>query len=276
MKKKTITIIGILFAINLAFSQNISNYEAKQVGNNIEISYYLDKVAHIEVFISENGGRTYKKITKVSGDIGELVSAGYKKIVWNVLEEYDNFVVNYAVFKIDAKAPKMALLCPQKTFFELNFSWSPQPQMAYGFTVGQFKRIGWYLTFMSNFNFKGIKTDLVSSKTGYVDDGLPFYTGKTSTTRISTTVGFIGKIVPYMAMYVGAGFGHRTLYWETENKKWVKNGYYSTTGVDVETGFLFDIKGFTVSAGVVTTNFKHIDFKVGLGWAFKHKNNKQK
>ena len=31
---------------------------------------------------------------------------------------------------------------PKKTFFEGNFSWSPQPQMAYGFTVGQFKRVG--------------------------------------------------------------------------------------------------------------------------------------
>jgi len=166
---------------------------------------------------------------------------------------------------------------PKKTFFELNFSWSPQPQTAYGFTVGQFKRIGWYLSFMSNFNFKKIKGAIESNnKNGYINGELPFYSGKISTPRISAIVGFTGKILPSLAICVGAGFGYRTLFKEAVDKQWIKNKYYSTIGADIESGFLFDIKGFTLSAGVVTTNFKFIDLKVGIGFALKHKNNNQK
>jgi len=101
MMKKIFTIIWVLFAINLSYSQRVTNIEPKQAGDNIEISYYLDKEAKIEIFISENGGR-FTKITKVTGDVGDPVSAGRKKIVWNVLEEYDNFIGNNIVFKVTA------------------------------------------------------------------------------------------------------------------------------------------------------------------------------
>jgi len=173
-------------------------------------------------------------------------------------------------------AYKTAFKYPKKTFFELNFSWSPQPQMAYGVTVGQFKRTGWYGSLLSNFRFKGINTKLVSDRNGLINNELPFYSGNTSTTRISITAGFIGKIVPPWAVYAGAGLGYRALFWETIDKQWVKNKYYSTFGIDVEGGFLFDIKGFILSVGAITTNFKRFDLKVGIGVAFKHDRNSSK
>jgi len=183
---------------------------------------------------------------------------------------------------------------PKKTFVEANFSWSPQPQMAYGLTIGQFKRLGWYVSFMSNFQFTQFNSELSLSD---VNESYPIEdqygnkydvyvtVGNTSTTRISATAGFIGKISPTWAMYVGTGFGYRALFWEVTgfNKEksdpevkeietgWARNSYYSTLGVDVEGGFLFDIKGFTLSTAIITTNFERFDIKVGMGFAIRHK-----
>jgi len=136
MMKKIFTITWILFAINFAYSQNVTNIETKQAGDNIEISYDLDKEANIEIFISENGGRTFSKITKVTGDVGDPVYAGRKKIVWNVLEEYDNFLGN-AIFKVTAspslKAKQQAKEAKQLANQNLNGSYISLGSSLYSF-----------------------------------------------------------------------------------------------------------------------------------------------
>ena len=102
MMKKILPLTILLFVMNFTYSQTVTNLETKQIGDYIELSYDLDKVAGIEVFISENGGFTFKKITKIAGDVGDPVAPGRKKIVWSVLEEYDNFVGENVVFKVIA------------------------------------------------------------------------------------------------------------------------------------------------------------------------------
>ena len=283
MKKllKTTAILTIWALVSFSFfclqaQTTVSNVKASFTETNVTVNFKLetDYLVDIILLYSNDNGINWPICISISGDIKQQ-SSGNKTIVWDCLK--DGIVQGDFLFKVSVITPSQKIrVYSKKTFFEGNFSWSPQPQMAYGFTVGQFKRVGWYISLMSNFNFKRIDTELVSNEIGYVDGELPFYSGNTSTTRISATVGFIGKIVPPWAIYVGAGIGNRALYWETKDNQWVKNGYYSILGVDVETGFLFDIKGFMFSAGVVTTNFKSIDLKVGIGWAFKHKNNKQK
>ncbi len=157
---------------------------------------------------------------------------------------------------------------PKKTFLSANFSWSPEPQMAYGLTIGGFKRVGWYASFMSNFNFEGMGTDYVGDYDGEVDGYYPFYSGNTSTTRISATIGFIGKVARPFAFYAGAGYGYRALFWETTDGVWVQQKHYSKAGVDVEGGFLFDFNGFILSTGIVTTNFERWELKFCVGYAF--------
>jgi len=85
------------------FSQNVTNVESQQIGNKIEIAYHLDKNADIEIQISENGGGTYKNINKVSGDVGKNITAGNKKIIWDVLAERDKLQGDNIVFKVVAK-----------------------------------------------------------------------------------------------------------------------------------------------------------------------------
>ena len=169
--------------------------------------------------------------------------------------------------KLPDEKPETGTVYPKKTFLEANFSWSPTLQ-AYGLTAGQLKRIGWYLSFLSNFKFTGMDAERVSDGNGYISGLLPAYSGNTSTTRISATAGVIGKLSPTFALYAGGGYGYKALFWETIDGEWIKNDYYSHSGLDIEGGVLLDLKGFTLSTGLISTNFKRMELKVGIGFAF--------
>lgn len=56
-------------------------------GDNVIITYHLtDDASTITVFLSEKGGE-WKALNQVSGDVGNNVPAGDKRIVWNVFKE---------------------------------------------------------------------------------------------------------------------------------------------------------------------------------------------
>ena len=104
MTKKIIIYLLLLFVIHITYSQNdkvkITNVEATRVNETIEITYKLNRKASIEIYMTDNGGYTYKRITKVRGDVGDLVFPGNKKIIYDVLEEYDSFIVDNVQFKV--------------------------------------------------------------------------------------------------------------------------------------------------------------------------------
>ena len=222
MKKllKTTAILTIWAFVSFSFiclnaQTTVSNVKASFTETSVTVNFKLetDYLVEIALLFSDDNGDAWQPCKSISGDIKQQ-SSGNKTIVWDCLK--DGIVQGDFLFKVSVITPSQKIrVYRYKTFFEGNFSWSPQPQMAYGFTVGQFKRVGWYISLMSNFIKKkdAAITSNKDSRYGYVDGELPFYSGNTSTTRISATVGFIGKIVPSWAIYVGAGIGNRVLYW---------------------------------------------------------------
>lgn len=74
----------------------------RQDGDRIVITYNLKKKADVDLFCSTDGGKTYKRIFRVSGDVGYGILPGKKEIVWNVLEERDNLMGDVC-FKVEAK-----------------------------------------------------------------------------------------------------------------------------------------------------------------------------
>ena len=99
----------MMLITGLVFSQNVTNLESQQIGNNIEITYYLDKEANIEIQMSENSGISYENIMNVTGDVGKNISSGHKKIVWDVLAEREKLFGENIVFKIIAKSVEETL-----------------------------------------------------------------------------------------------------------------------------------------------------------------------
>ena len=104
--KQLFVVLLMMFGISAFASASGTNVVrdvvCRQDGDRIVISYNLKKKADVDVFCSTDGGKTYKRIFRVSGDVGYGISPGKKEVVWNVLEERDNLTGDVC-FKIEAK-----------------------------------------------------------------------------------------------------------------------------------------------------------------------------
>jgi len=106
MKKAVFVVLVLLLVSSIAVAQTISNIRPVQEGNNIVVYYDLqcDKQAEIEIYCSDDGGKTFTvPVKSVSGDVGLGIAAGIdKKIVWDVIKDKDPFYGNAIVFKVVA------------------------------------------------------------------------------------------------------------------------------------------------------------------------------
>lgn len=156
-----------------------------------------------------------------------------------------------------------------KTFIMLNAAYSNEPMFNYGFTIGRVKRFGWFGSVMTSPSFKGFQVNGRCDASGLIDDGiLPAYSGKVIADRHSVILGGIMRLVEPMYAKVGVGFGIWNVSWETTEGKYYLNQDYSLRGVDVSVGLQFQMGLFVISAEAVSTNFKTIEGKVGIGAAF--------
>lgn len=150
----------------------------------------------------------------------------------------------------------------------LNVSYNNYGKLAYGVTLGSMKKMGWFVSFMSNFNFKGLQTDFECDKDFLVDGYYPFYTGNEYYTSLSAIGGVMFRIIDPIALRVGVGYGMKTLSYEMTDGKYVKNSDVSTAGIEVSAGAHYRFKKFIVSLDFVTTNFKCFEAKLGLGMGY--------
>ena len=271
MMKNSYRIVLFLGCVLSAFfmrtyAQNVTNITAIQVGNNIHVSYDLDKASDISLHLSTDSGRTFQKLHEVSGDVGKTVGAGHKTIVWRVLDEMEIFYEDNVVFKVkvDANAERQwraiqrrerIQAIPRSTFFTANVAFSPMPQWSYGFKVGQVKIVGWYLSLMSNFDFKGMYHP-------FEEGHIYSLTGVCHSIRLSCQAGLVVRTCKPMSLLFGVGYGYRTV-------------AYHTTNNEASLGVLFDVRKVSFSVEAVTTNFKTIEVRVGLGFSLPHHHSKK-
>ena len=175
--------------------------------------------------------------------------------------------------KKEEKEKKEKTVLPYSTFTTLNAAYSPLPQWSYGFKVGGMKRVGWFVSVMSNFNFAGWGSPFQNNYTYYL-------TGKSKTIRFSAQAGFVYRPCKPISILLGVGYGYRTLTYRIffyhsdgtyKNSAWRSLPLRTYHGADVSLGLLFDIKGFALSAEAVTTNFQTIETRIGVGFCLPHK-----
>ncbi len=102
MFRNIILAIAILLSVS-GSAQTVTNVTAEQVDKTIHVSYDLDKAANITLFLSTDGGKTYKELYRVDGAVGKNVTPGHRTIIWNVLEEVENLKGDDYVFKVKAE-----------------------------------------------------------------------------------------------------------------------------------------------------------------------------
>lgn len=105
---RTGTILALISALTLltavqARAQKVYDADFRQEGNKVIVTFRLDRQADIDLYVSTDGGRTFKgPLRKVSGDAGRMVSPGECRITWDPLEEFGGISGSRICFKIKA------------------------------------------------------------------------------------------------------------------------------------------------------------------------------
>lgn len=151
-----------------------------------------------------------------------------------------------------------------ETFFTINGAFSSHYDWSCGFKIGQVKVFGWYLSLMSNFQFKGFGRTF--------SDREYHLTGVTHGARHSLLVGFVVRPADAISLHLGAGFGYNSQCFQNANDVWYTLPSRTILGVDVAFGLTFHIQKFLISMEAVTTNFKTIEGKLGIGFSLPNNN----
>jgi len=158
---------------------------------------------------------------------------------------------------------------PLTTFFTLNTTYTAMPQWSFGFKVGTMRRLGWYLSAMTNFNYKGAFSTF-SPNVHYV------LTGVSKTTYLEGQLGLVVRPHDLFSIHIGAGFGYRTLNFESDQgwHNFPKRNYYGPTA---SLGVMFHIWHLALSAEAtgMAYNLNRINdmkcawgARVGIGYSF--------
>lgn len=153
-------------------------------------------------------------------------------------------------------------------FVTLNGAYSNLGDMSYGLTFGSIKKMGWFVSVMTNFNFSAFSSDYECGEDLKVNGNYPVYSGKEASTILSVMGGYVLRISEPIALRVGVGYGVRNTAYETADGKWVKNTSISASGFDASLGAQFKYGKFVFSIDGVTTNFKCFEGKLGIGMGF--------
>ena len=214
-----------------------------------------------KIFIIEDGEKLKFNETLLSVYYkASAVEEEEKEVVVVEKEEPEKKEKPAAKVKPEKKAESLS----KKSFFILNAAYSVAPQTSFGFTFGQVNKLGWYVSAMSNFDFR-FSANNWRDLTGIYK---AVATGKSSDARLSFAGGMVCRLSEPVYLKVGAGYGMRVKCWEL-NDTWYEYPSNTYKGLEMTAGLMFNIKGCTISADVVTTDFEYMEVKIGVGLNWK-------
>ncbi len=221
-------------------SQNVTNVTFYQDGNKVVITYDLDKAADVSVYMSTDGGNSFgRALQHVTGDVGKNVQAGTKnRIEYDALADFEKLQGDDFVFKVKA----ISCFDRDNFFLTVNAELWTMPDWAIGFRLGTMKKLGWYIGFLSNFNFQKDYSDFTTGRIYELN-------GETSSSFIKGTIGMSIRPGEVVSAHFGAGVGYRKFNVNT-NSGWYRYKRYTYIGPAFEAGVMFHIKNFVLSADV--------------------------
>jgi len=279
MKKAHLTFLFVSLLSISAFTQIISNVEAKVAGDKILISYSviglkLNESLNISLYVSRDGGITFQgPLKEVSGDIGEGIKNGSHEIYWDALKEMP-FTDEVLIF--DVLADKI------KDKRDLFLSYSANDITLLGLRFGSIGRIGWYIEGRislkpfenSQYNFKkGDEVIYDYNKPGYYE-----FTGNDNYSAMSVCAGITLQPARNFFFYIGGGYGKEEYLMEINEFSYednnstgqalVKSEDYSYTGYEIDAGLILRFGKFIISGGATTINSLTFNWTAGVGVSF--------
>lgn len=167
----------------------------------------------------------------------------------------------------------------RKTFILADAAMGGGSQTSFGVMVGMAAVSGGYIHARTDLN--SASTELECDDTGALTDGqgTPFYNeGVSKKARLSFTAGYVHRLLlnnPFkkggeggLYAFLGAGYGQRTLAWETTDGILAKNIDHSASGVAGEAGIIGRFGKVALSVNYQTIQFKYHEVGVGIGLFF--------
>ena len=129
---------------------------------------------------------------------------------------------------------------PPNIFFTLNAAYTSMPQWSFGFKIGTVKRFGWYLSAMTNFNYRGAFSP-------FEENGHYVLTGTSKTTYLGGQLGLVVRPHKLLSLHIGAGYSYRTLNFESDQgwHYYPKRNYHGPTA---SLGVMFHVWHLVFSA----------------------------
>lgn len=294
MKRKIIllaTLIAMFTAIATA-QEPVTNIRFTQNDKMVSIRYDLKVRSFVKLLISIDDGKTYTDTMTINGNVNTIIQPtknlyirwqafkdlGYGdypeiRLKFITEEKPDNSKQGKSRGNSTTKRKPTNIYGKEeklKTFATLNVGYTNSCIPSAGFTVGQYKKFGWYVTLMTGFDFDYTGYDVVdySKEDGYIGNILPFYNPESKITAVSGIVGGIARINNMVYVKAGIGYGMRSVAWQLWEGTYVTNNGFSAHGVDINAGLLLDINRFIITIDGVTTNFHVFEARLGLGFRF--------
>lgn len=262
---RRITILTALLISTMALhAQKVTDVQFDQEGSRVKVSYTLNqRIANISLSYSTNGGATFTKLRKVEGDVGERIEPGHHVIYWNANEEIEELESDQVIFRVDCTRATPL----HKTFIILNGTYHLAPQWGMGITLGQVKKVGWYINFLTNFN-SNYENDGMTTKNGYYNGQYPFYSGESQKAYYAASAGLTVRLGEPTWLYLGAGYSNRLFMLKTLDDMWYAQSAASHSGFSVDLGLMIAIEKFILSFGVHSIGIDYLEFKGGIGLNF--------
>lgn len=242
------------------------NIDVKVNGGDTEVMLTFGKLVTIDS--SNKGDDVYvdgKKVGTTPMNVDLSLGKHEVEVRSGKLYETRTLTVNNtsssSYYFVPKKEPLNKYLSRGINFITLNAAYSVAPQMSYGLTYGQVKKFGWFVSAMTNFGFRFGANEW--EELYYVNESTT--SGNSSKARLSLTGGLLLRLGGPVYMKLGAGYGVRVKCWELSSGEWYEFTPDTYRGVDLTAGLMFNTNGCAISADVVTTNFKTLEFKLGIG-----------
>lgn len=113
---------------------------------------------------------------------------------------------------------------------------------AFGFKAGTMRNVGWYVSAMTNFKFKGTFTTCEASD---------ILEGSTSTSYFDVLGGITLRYWKPLSFHLGLGYTYRSFNNETTYGQWAHIPNHIAQGPTAAAGFMLHLGGFVISAEVL-------------------------
>ncbi len=141
------------------------------------------------------------------------------------------------------------------------------PKSAFGAMI-DFERFNWGGYVKATTNLKGSISSYNCHSDGTIDGGYIWTSGNVKRSQLTITAGPEYRILEWLRVYAGLGYGKRILLWEDMSGRWAKVTDFSYQGVCADAGTQFGLSRWRLTAGVSTISFKTLSCELGVGFCF--------